>query len=668
MMRLRAFMFRGSISLASTLLVATLFSTSGFAADSPMLQGKAEGKGQKAEGIYFDSAAVASLACGTLCERASADSSSTLAINGSEDHNSPLFQVTPNHEGRQSPSEQNLPPSQLLASSENLAQQPDPNRERFLQPTPELTPLPEESPETEIDLTPPIQETPGSTEIDQPETVKIPISKIEVIGSTVFSLEQFAPIIKPFEGRSVTLAELQGVADAINQLYLEAGYMTSSAVLVNQQITDGVVQIRVIEGYLSEIQIEGTRRLKTSYIEDRIRLGVTTPLQVETLEDQLRLLRTDPLFENVDASLRSGSQLGESVLIVRVQEAKPFSANFRVDNFSPPSVGSERLGVELSYRNVTGLGDELAGSYYRSTTGGSNLADVSYRVPLNPMNGTLQLRAVIDRHEITESPFEQLEIEGESNLYEISFRQPLIRSPREEFALSLGFSYKDGQTFIFDDIPLPFSSGAESDGVTRTSVFRFGQDYIRRDLRGVWSLRSQFNLGTGLLDATTNPSPVPDSRFLSWLGQAQRVQRLNNDHLLIVSADLQLTPDSLLPSERFVIGGGQSLRGYRQNARAGDNGFRLSVEDRITLQRDEAGVPIFQLGPFLDMGAVWNHPDNPDRLPAQTFLMSAGLGVFWKPLPGLNINVGYGFPFVDLNDRGTNAQDDGLFFSVNYQL
>jgi hypothetical protein len=34
------------------------------------------------------------------------------------------------------------------------------------------------------------------------------------------------------------------------------------------------------------------------------------------------------------------------------------------------------------------------------------------------------------------------------------------------------------------------------------------------------------------------------------------VQVLNDDNLLVVQADLQLTPNSLLPSQQFVIGGG----------------------------------------------------------------------------------------------------------------
>ena len=550
---------------------------------------------------------------------------------------------------------QNLPP---IAPPENL--QPDSNQNRFLQPVP--TPIPAPNP-TES----PVLPTPTSEPTPDVNVVPIQVNRIEVTGSTVLSSEQLNRITKPFEGSTVSFQELTSVIDEINQLYLEQGYTNSRAILEAQTIANGIVQIRVVEGTLERIEVEGTRRLNPNYVRSRVNLGVGTPLNTTKLEEQLRLLRADPLFKNVEAILRSGSEPGQSILVVRVTEADPFEASVSFDNYSPPSVGSERLGINASYRNLTGNGDELAASYYRTTTGGADVFDFRYRIPLNAMNGTLQLRAAPNRNEVTQSPFDEFDIRGESQLYEISYRQPLIRSLREEFALSIGFAYQSGQTFTFAG-PTPFGFGPDEQGVSRTSVIKFGQDYLRWDSLGVWSLRSQFSFGTGLFNATTNPDSIPDARFISWLGQVQRVQLLNKNNLLILQADLQLTPDALLPSQQFIIGGGQSLRGYRQNVRAGDNGLRFSVEERMTLQRDEAGNAIFQLAPFVDLGTIWNVSDNPNNLQKQRFLASVGLGLLWQPLSNLSVRLDYGLPLVNLDDRGENVQDSGFYFSVNYKL
>jgi hemolysin activation/secretion protein len=545
---------------------------------------------------------------------------------------------------------------ETFAQAPNL--QGDPNRERLLPGAPNPEPL---APEVQ----PSLQPAPTPESSPTPTVGSIEVKKIEVKGSTIFSSKELNAIIQPFEGRSTTQEELKKALDAITQLYLNGGYLTSRAVL--GQINDGVVEIRVIEGSLERIDIQGTRRVYHEYVRSRVNLGAAKPLSLTKLEDQLKLLRADPLFANVEASIRAGSREGKSILRVRVTEANPFNASASVDNYSPPSVGSERLGISAAVRNVTGAGDEFAASYYRTAQGGANTYDLSYKVPMNAMNGTLQLRGVINDNKVIQPPFDAFDISGESKMYEVSFRQPLIRTTREEFALSLGFTTQSGQTYLGAE-PIPFSVGPDKDGYSRTSVVKFGQDYTKRDVQGAWGLRSALSFGTGLFDATVNSGSIPDGRFFSWLMQAQRVQRLDDNNLLIAQADLQLTPNGLLPSQQFVIGGGQSVRGFRQNSRAGDNGLRFSLENRITVQRDGSGNAMLQLAPFFDMGYTWNVDDNPNRLQNQTFIAGAGLGVLWKPLPSVNVRLDYGLPLINLKDRGENIQDNGFYFSVSTGL
>ncbi|MBD2340993.1 ShlB/FhaC/HecB family hemolysin secretion/activation protein [Calothrix sp. FACHB-156] len=538
---------------------------------------------------------------------------------------------------------------------------PNPNVDRFPQSLPTPQPLPPS------DTAPLIPAPPTPTPPSEESAVSIFIRKIEVAGNTILNQNEIAAIIKPFEGRSATLKDLREVVNGITQLYIQRGYITSRAILVDQTITDGVVQILIIEGSLEKIEVEGTRSLNPTYIRNRINLGVSKPLKADQLEDQLRLLKADPLFTNIEASLKPGSELGKSILTVRVTEANALSGFVGIDNYSPPAVGSERLGGVISYRNLIGIGDELSASYYRSTAGGFNSFDFIYRVPINPMNGTLQLRYAPSDSRIIEPPFSDFNITADSQLYEISYRQPLIRSPGEEFALSLAFTIQDGQTFL-EGTPTRFSEGPDESGNSKTRVLKFGQDYIKRDRLGAWTARSQFNFGLDVLDATNNAEAAPDANFFSWLGQLQRVQFLGKDNLLIVQADMQFSLNSLLPAQQFVIGGGQSLRGYRQNARSADSGFRLSIEDRIALQRDDTGQPNLQIAPFVDMGAVWNTADNPNKLTGETFLASIGLGLIWEPIPSFLVRLDYAQPLIAWRDRGENAQDRGFYFSAGYRF
>ena len=503
---------------------------------------------------------------------------------------------------------------------------------------------------------------PAITEItSKPKIALLPIRSIQIKGNTVFSEDKFNSIVQEVEGKDFTQQEyiqtIQNITDKINALYQKDGYIAAAKPSENDP-NRGIIQINITESYLKNIRVEGTQQLK-SYVLNRLQLSNTEIINTAKIEDKLRLLKQDSLFTDVIATIKPLNN-HEKELVVTVKEAPTVAANVSVNNFSPATVGSEGVNVGLNYRNLTGLGDEFSANSTISNTGGNKLFAIGYQVPLNAMNGSLQLSATFNSTKVTQSPFDVLNIQGEKQIYEIFYRQPLIRSSTEELALSLGLSIDNGQTFIFDK-PTGFGFGPDKDGVSRTSVVAFRQDYRKSDISGNWFLGSEFKIGTGLFNPTTNDSPVPDGYFLNWSGSLQREQRLSDSNSLLIRANAQITPDSLLPSQQFIIGGGQSVRGYRQNARSGDNGLSLSIEDRISLNSN------FQIAPFLDLGTVWNVANNPNQLSSQPFLISSGLGIIWKPFKFIQLRLDYAFPFINLQDKGNNIQDDGLYFNINVQ-
>jgi hemolysin activation/secretion protein len=552
---------------------------------------------------------------------------------------------------------ENSTPSALTMA--DWVSQVDPSQGRSPEINVPVEPLPQEPIDTgkPTEVVPP-PEQPSPPAVDGP-IEQIQINQIQVVGSTVFSEEELQHVTQAFANRLLTVDDFQQAANAITALYLSEGYITSRAFLPEQTLEGGVLIIQVAEGGLEDIQVQGTTRL-VDYVRSRIGLGVQFPLNQISIEDQLRLLASDPLFANVRGSLKPGTEPGQTILEVQVQEANTFSGSIGTDTLSPRSVGEYRIGATLQYLNLTGLGDRLFTSAYRTTTGGSQVYELGYQVPISPTGGTASFRVAPNNFRITDSqdPVFSLRVSGSTSIYETFVRQPLIRALREELALSLGYRYRDGSTLVSGLITPP----------TRSNVFMFGQDYTRRDPNGAWALRSQFELGTATLDATGGSPPRANNTFFSWFGQVQRVQVLNPDHLLLLTGDVQLTPDRLLTSEQFFIGGQQSVRGFYQNARYADNGVRLSVEDRITLARDGSNLPIFQITPFIDAGYVWN---NPPSLPnfSQNFLVGTGVGFIANPLPDLTARFDLGIPLVTL-DQVPSDRPSGLrvYFDVRYQF
>jgi hemolysin activation/secretion protein len=536
----------------------------------------------------------------------------------------------------------------------------DPNN-----PLPRSTPLAQISPPN---ITPQSSINPSCNNETPDPRKSVVVRKVEVLDNAnrEISRSDWAEITQPAIGKTISIGELSKIADRLTQTYLDRGAITSRVILCKTQ--EGLITFYSIEGSLEQVNITGLVKLDPNYVRSRLALATDTPVNANKLEDQLRLLRADPLFSNVEASLQAGSGLGKSILNVRVTEANPLKIDVTTDNYSSPSVGGERIGTSIDYRNIVGQGDSANLVYNHALSSGTDFFDFTYKIPVNPMQGTLQARIAPSSNQITIPPFQNSGYRGRSQFYELSYRQPLIRNPREEFALSWGLALQTGETFT-GNTPTPLSFGADGQGVSKATVLKFGQDYVSREPNGAWGAKSLLNFGVGIFGATINSQPTPDGRFFSWQGQLQRAQVLDSNQLLVAQLDAQLASNPLLSIEQFVIGGGQSVRGFRQNVRSADNGVRLSVEDRITIQRDAAGTQTLALAPFIDTGLVWNQANNPDtQFPRQNFLAGIGLGVIWQPTSQWNIRVDYGLPLVNLQDRGTNIQDSGFYFSLNYQL
>lgn len=498
------------------------------------------------------------------------------------------------------------------------------------------------------------------------------VGDVQVIGSTVLNASELESVTQALSQQAVAFSDLRQAAEKITQLYLQQGFTTSRAVLPPQEFqSNGTVTLQVIEGWLGEIQLQGNQTLQSSYIKSRLRLAAESPLNLKRLEAQIRLLEANPMIDRIEARLRAGSQPGESLLVVNVEEAKRYSQHLSTDNYSSTNGLPDKTQLAARYLNPSGFGDELSiTSTFRPSQSYQDESqlppnyDVSYRMPVNAKDGTVQLRTSLDDRRVGETGFADLGLRSRDEVYSVTFRQPLLKSLRQEFAVSLGFSAQKRRTFLFEEVPFPFDRSANAEGITQTRVLQLGQDYHRRDTSGTWSVGSVANLGLDIFDATKHSDSNPDGQFFSWQLQGQRIQRLGKGNLLIAQGNLQLSPNSLLSSEQFNLGGGQSVRGFRQNARSGDNGWRLSVEGRFPVIKSAKKRSILQLTPFADAGAVWNSANNPNGSIDQKFLVGAGMGLLWQPSKKIGVRLDYGVPLVKLRDRSNNFQDSGFYFSI----
>ncbi|NJN71645.1 MAG: ShlB/FhaC/HecB family hemolysin secretion/activation protein [Limnothrix sp. RL_2_0] len=430
--------------------------------------------------------------------------------------------------------------------------------------------------------------------------------------------------------------------------------------------------------------------LAESIICDRIEhiIGkVGDPVNIKQINEGFSYWKTESLINNIEATFKEkrgqdGKGCGESIQIdsddsarhhlaldIIVSAKSPQQGGVTFDNNAPASVGDKKFGVSYSNNNLSNLGDRLNIGYTETTTGGIKAANFNYQLPIGVKGNSISLNFSPSWTRVTQAPFNKFDITARNQALGIEYNHALIRRTDEELALSLGFEFQNGRTFIFNNVPTSFGNGANDEGLTRTSTFTFGQQYIKRTPYGGWGLSSKFYFGTGLFNATANRWNEDGGIFSKWEGSLQRIQRIDDKHTFGVNLQWQLTPRTLASSQQFSLGGMNSIRGYRANARTADNGIRLSLEDQITFIDDEVGDPKIQIVPFIDLGWVWNDPDTSNGLSDQRFLFSSGISIRDYDFLGLDnlfFRLDLAYPFIKLKDRGNTLQDKGVYFLLGY--
>ena len=560
---------------------------------------------------------------------------------------------------------------QPTQSGDSIAQAaPTLPRPDFQRPAPQPT-------EPQLPTLPPAQEILPPATPSQPSQPTPPgnlppeivIKRFEVTGSTVFAPADLDRITSQYTNKPLDFTQLLQVASEITQLYVKNGYINSGAYIPGNQSFDaqgGTIEIKVIEGRVEDIVVTGTKRLDPNYVKSRIALGTGKVLKIDRLIESLQLLQLDPLIKSIGTELVSGQQPGTSIVQVNISESPNWQAGINIANNRTPSVGEIQAQVGISQNNLTGAGDAIGLIVGKSE--GSNLFDLSYTLPLNPTNGTVRVQYSNTASRVVESPFDRLDINSTGQEFGVTYRQPLVQTPDREFALGIALARRETttgylQSLLGNRIGYP-TPGADANGSTRVTAARFFQDYTRKDTQQVFALRSQLSLGLKAFNATNNPSS-PDSKFLTWRGQAQYVRALAPNSILLMKLDTQLADRPLLAIEQIGLGGQDTVRGYRQDLLLADNGIIASAEVRLPIFTQPDSKQIFQVVPFLDFGLGWNQPNNPSINPTPT-IAAGGLGLRYQGGNDFTARLDYGIPFTAIDLTKRTAQEKGFYFAVNY--
>ena len=539
---------------------------------------------------------------------------------------------------------------------------------------PELSDLP---PAAVLPELPPLPALPeDKNRLSTLDKVYVKVFKFE--GNTVFSDDELTKITKDYTGREISAEELQEVKNVITKYYVDAGYINSGAIIPDQTIGSRVITLEIVEGKLIKVDVSGNEKVRMNYIKKRLEDEEGSALDINELQTRLQRVQQNPLFRRINAELGPGVNLGEAILTIQVEEARPYQFGFAFDNHRSPSIGAYRGEITAEHRNLTGWGDKLYARY--GITEGLDDYMLEYSFPITSGDTTLSISAERSESQVIEQPFEQLNIGSDADTYGISLRHPFRWGIEKELGVGVKLEKRQSKTFLLGGAypfsPCTITEGKE--GESNITMLRFFQDWLDRDRNHVIAARSSFSFEMDGLGDSVNEC----ERIVTWLGQFQWVQRMDfelfKDYEMLRSSqaifrtDLQWAKNDLIPLEKVSIGGASTVRGYRENLLTRDNGFITSLEWRIPLVR----LPIpkisgtddgwLKIAPFVDYGRAWNADS---ETPDPKDIYSVGIGLRWAPSQKINTELYWGAALRDIPDpEDDDLQDKGVHFGITVEF
>lgn len=184
-----------------------------------------------------------------------------------------------------------------------------------------------------------------------------------VDGNTLLTTNILDSTLAGGKGLAVTIEQIRQALGSLQQAYRDRGFPTVSVILPPQQLTNGIVKVRVIEARLADIQIVGNRHFSSNNV-----LRAMPSLQTNTLLNSFLFQQElDGANLNRDRQLYPvlgpGPEPGTTGLTLKVQDRLPLHGRFDLNNQSPPGTPALRMGAAVQYNNLWQL-EHQAGFQY----------------------------------------------------------------------------------------------------------------------------------------------------------------------------------------------------------------------------------------------------------------------------------------------------------------
>ncbi len=430
-----------------------------------------------------------------------------------------------------------------------------------------------------------LQQLPGDQKVQAPtlpgeDERCFEIKSIHLTGAELMSISHQREQLGPYENQCLGAGRLNALLKAITQFYIDRGYVTSRAYLLQQDLASGSLEIIVVEG-----KNEG---IDSSAVASDREIAMTFPgksgevlnlRELEQFVEQINRLPSRP----AQLELVPGQEVGGTRVQLKGERLKPWRVGFTRSNNAEQSTGEQQWAMSLSWDSPLGLADQF------SVRGGGDLISdrwkhsanqgLFYSVPYGWWTFSYSYSQNYYRTENKGLGF-TFHTDGESKNHQILGERVLHRGGVSKTAASLGISHLRTRNYIEGELIETSSQ--------RLSEVQFGFNHGRRIGTAYANLDLGWQKGIGAFDAQRegdpkNASPVARyNKYTLTASYLQPFQLWGESFRFDILGFYQRSEDVLYSPQRISLGGLSSIRGFKDGSFSGDSGGYLRNQLRWT--------------------------------------------------------------------------------------
>ncbi|MDD2382973.1 MAG: ShlB/FhaC/HecB family hemolysin secretion/activation protein [Sulfurospirillaceae bacterium] len=408
----------------------------------------------------------------------------------------------------------------------------------------------------------------------------IEVTHFKLTGALHIKPETLMELLKPYEGKSHSFAQLQKIASLITKAYREEGYFVARAYLPKQELKEGVLEIAIIEGNYGQFKLTNNSLVSNETIQGILDgAKEDTIISTNSLERAMLLINDTPGAKVTGADIMPGSKVGVSDFAITTEATNPYSGYILGDNYGSQYTGRYRINIGLNANSPLGYGDKLSLNGVMSTTTDLKNGKIAYGFPMMD-NG---LRGELSASKTTYSlanEYAALDALGNVTTLEASLIYPFIKTRLESLDMGVSYVHKNMKDEVRSTNTL---SKKESDATHLTlaymkSCLLFGLDSTTNATITLTHGNLSFKDASSL--AFDQSSTKTNGDYTKLSGSIEKSIQFDPQYALTTSFRFQkaLNAKNLDSSEDFSLGGAYGVRAFPNGEYSAENGYILGAE------------------------------------------------------------------------------------------